>query len=259
MGLRDKIVFLAARGEQYLPALIIFAAFSFVDMIIALKLVIVVVWVGAGVSKLGLHFTNVIPPMVSNSPLIPFKWLKRAHYRNYPDDLRPSHLASFMAHVPGSVVEILAPLVLLFSTNKWVTVAAVVIMVGLPPVHHLDVPARGTAGMERLVRLRNDLPVPRLPGLERVRDHRHVLAVADGRGGGGAAVLPDSGQFPARQGVVPAVDAAVRRQLGIRGVGLRPGCRGQAEQASPARRRTRSTSSSTSVTSRSGPTSRCNG
>ena len=59
-------------------------------MIIALKLLIVVVWVGAGVSKLGLHFTNVIPPMVSNSPFIPFKWLKRAHYRNFPNDLRPS-------------------------------------------------------------------------------------------------------------------------------------------------------------------------
>src|ERR1700757_3781269 len=36
MGLRDKIVFLAARGEQYLPALVIFALFPFVDMIIAL-------------------------------------------------------------------------------------------------------------------------------------------------------------------------------------------------------------------------------
>jgi len=130
MGLRDKIVFLAARGEQYLPALIIFSVFPFVDMIIALKLLIVVVWVGAGVSKLGLHFTNVIPPMVSNSPLIPFKWLKRAHYRSFPEDLRPSHLAGFMAHGPGSVVEIIAPLTLLFSTNKWITVAAVVIMVG---------------------------------------------------------------------------------------------------------------------------------
>ena len=31
MGLRDKIVFLAARGEQYLPALIIFAVFPFVE------------------------------------------------------------------------------------------------------------------------------------------------------------------------------------------------------------------------------------
>ena len=129
MGLRDKIVFLAARGEQYLPALVAFAAFSFVDMIIALKLLIVVVWVGAGVSKLGLHFTNVIPPMVSNSPFIPFKWLKRAHYRHYPDDLRPSHLASLMAHGPGSVVEIIAPLTLLFATNRWVTLAAVALMV----------------------------------------------------------------------------------------------------------------------------------
>src|ERR1700757_1211887 len=129
MGLRDKIVFLAARGEQYLPALIMFAVFPFVNMIIALKLLIGVVWVGAGVSKFGLHFTNVIPPMVSNSPAIPFKWAKRAHYRNYPNDLRPSHIASFMAHVPGTVVEILAPLVLLFSTNKWVTIVAAVIMV----------------------------------------------------------------------------------------------------------------------------------
>ena len=129
MGLRDKIVFLAARGEQYMPALIIFAVFPFVNMIVALKLLIVVVWVGAGVSKLGLHFTNVIPPMVSNSPFIPFRWLKRAHYRSYPNDLRPSHLASLMAHGPGSVVEILAPLTLLFSPWPWLTVVAAVIMV----------------------------------------------------------------------------------------------------------------------------------
>src|SRR6202008_180834 len=51
------------------PALIIFAVFPVVNMIIALKLLIGVVWIGAGVSKLGLHFPNVIPPMVSNSPL----------------------------------------------------------------------------------------------------------------------------------------------------------------------------------------------
>src|ERR1700693_867999 len=60
MGLRDKVVFLAGRGEQYLPAMIMFTVFPFVNMIIALKLLIGVVWVGAGVSKLGLHFTNVI-------------------------------------------------------------------------------------------------------------------------------------------------------------------------------------------------------
>jgi uncharacterized membrane protein YkgB len=129
MGLRDKTIFLGARGEQYLPALFFFTVLPFVDMIIALKLLIVVVWVGAGVSKFGKHFGNVIPPMVSNSPAIPFKWLKRAHYRDFPRDLRPSRVADTMAHVAGTTVEIIAPLVLLFSTNKWLTVAAVVMMV----------------------------------------------------------------------------------------------------------------------------------
>jgi uncharacterized membrane protein YkgB len=129
MGLRDKTIFLGARGEQYLPALFFFTVLPFVDMIIALKLLIVVVWVGAGVSKFGKHFANVIPPMVSNSPAIPFKWLKRAHYRDFPRDLRPSRVADTMAHIAGTTVEIIAPLVLLFSTNKWLTVAAVVMMV----------------------------------------------------------------------------------------------------------------------------------
>ena len=128
-GLRDKVVFLAARGEQYLPALIFFAVLPFVDMIIALKMLIVVVWVGAGFSKLGKHFSNVVPPMVSNSPLVPFKWVRRAHYRNFPRDLRPSRVAHLMAHVNGTFVEIVAPLTLFFSTNKWVTLAAALLMV----------------------------------------------------------------------------------------------------------------------------------
>jgi uncharacterized membrane protein YkgB len=129
IGLRDKTVFLAARGEQYLPALLFFTVLPFVDMIVALKLLIFTVWFWAGVSKFGLHFTNVVPPMVSNSPAMPFKWLKRAHYRNFPHDLRPSHLASFMAHGPGSVVEIIAPLTLLLSPWPWLTAVAAAIMV----------------------------------------------------------------------------------------------------------------------------------
>jgi hypothetical protein len=128
-GLRDKTIFLASRGEQYLPVLVIFAVLPFVNMIIALKMVIVVVWVGAGFSKFGKHFSNVIGPMVSNTPYA-FKWLRRAHYRNFPRDLRPSRLADFMAHVNGTTVEIVAPLVLFFSTNKWLTLAAALFMVG---------------------------------------------------------------------------------------------------------------------------------
>ncbi|MEV6334058.1 DUF3556 domain-containing protein [Nocardia vinacea] len=128
-GLRDKTVFLGARGEQYLPAMFFFAVLPFVDMIIALKLLILVVWVGAGVSKLGKHFAQVVPPMVSNSPSVPFTWLERAHYRDFPRDLRPSRIADLMAHVGGTTVEVIAPLVLFFSTNIWLTVAATTVMV----------------------------------------------------------------------------------------------------------------------------------
>ena len=128
-GLRDKTVFLAARGEQYLPALVFFAALPFVDMIIALKLLIVVVWVGAGFSKFGKHFSNVVPPMVSNSPSIPFKWVKRAHYRDFPRDIRPSRAADTVAHVGGTTVEIIAPLALLLSPYPWLTLVAAAVMV----------------------------------------------------------------------------------------------------------------------------------
>jgi hypothetical protein len=128
-GLRDKTVFLAARGEQYLPALVFFAVLPFTDMILAAKLLICVVWIGAGVSKFGLHFTNVVAPMVSNSPCIPSKRIKRLHYRDFPRDIRPSKVATFMAHAGGSTVEIVTPLVLLFSTNRWLTLAGVALMV----------------------------------------------------------------------------------------------------------------------------------
>jgi hypothetical protein len=128
-GLRDKVLFLQARGEQYLPAIVFFAFYSGVDMIVALKLLIVVVWVGAGFSKFGRHFSNVVPPMVSNTPWIVFKSLKRRNYKNFPEDLRPSHNASLLAHVGGTFVEIVTPLVLLFSTNPAVTIAAAALMI----------------------------------------------------------------------------------------------------------------------------------
>ena len=147
------------------PALVFFAVLPFVDMIIALKLLIVVVWVGAGVSKFGKHFANVVPPMVSNSPSLPFKFLKRAHYRDFPRDLRPSRVADVMAHVGGHHGRDHRP--------AGAAVLAVAVAHGagrgahggVPPVHRLDVPDRGAAGMERAVRLRHHLLVPGLPDL----------------------------------------------------------------------------------------------
>lgn len=127
MGLRDKTVFLAARSEQYPLVLLAFAVFtSFPDMILAAKIVIVVVWCGAAFSKIGHHFSSTVSVMVSNTPWIPGTWLKRKLYKSYPDDLRPSGFTHFMAHGPGTILEFAAPLVLLFSTNRTLTLIALV-------------------------------------------------------------------------------------------------------------------------------------
>jgi hypothetical protein len=130
LGLRDKVVFLAARSEQYLPLMIFFAFFPFVDMIVAAKLLIVTVWVGAGFSKFGRHFDNVVPPMVSNIPWLFSKRIKRMCYRNFPEDLRPSKLAKRLALGPGAFGELVPPLVLLFSQNQTVTLLAALLMIG---------------------------------------------------------------------------------------------------------------------------------
>ena len=129
LGLRDKTVFLAARSEQWLPALVFFAFFPFVDMIVAAKLLIVIVWLCAGVSKVNRHFENVIPPMVSNTPWNPVRAINRMHYARFPDDLRPSGIAKFLAHAGGAVGELIPPWVLLFSHNSTVTMVAVVFMI----------------------------------------------------------------------------------------------------------------------------------
>lgn len=135
LGLRDKTIFIAARAEQYGPAILLFGVVgllgdnAIVDLIVGLKLVIFSVWVAAGVSKFGKHFANVVPPMVSNSPCIPTRWLRRKHYRNFPDDIRPSGTAKTVAHLLGTTVEIATPIVLLFTTNTTVALLGAVLMV----------------------------------------------------------------------------------------------------------------------------------
>ncbi|RNL81367.1 DUF3556 domain-containing protein [Nocardioides marmorisolisilvae] len=139
MGLRDKVIFLAGRSEQYLPIMLFSAtlgalvlrdganAGDFLDLVVAFKIIICIVWIGAGTSKLGLHFVNVVPPMVSNQPGQP-GFVKRMHYRNFPDDLRPSRLAWFMAHVGGTTVEIIIPVTLLLTTNNTIALLGAVAM-----------------------------------------------------------------------------------------------------------------------------------
>ena len=127
LGLRDKTVFLAARGEVYAPFV---AAFLFggVNVIIAAKLACVVIWMGAATSKLNKHFPFVISTMMSNSPVIRPRALKRRFFERFPDDLRPGRLSRTVAHV-STAIEMCVPLVLLFSHGGWPTAAAAFVMV----------------------------------------------------------------------------------------------------------------------------------
>jgi hypothetical protein len=68
--------------------------------------------------------------MVSNTPWLFVKRIKRLHYRDFPHDLRPSERAVGLAHVGGTFVEFVTPLILLFSHDHTLTVAAVVLMLG---------------------------------------------------------------------------------------------------------------------------------
>lgn len=127
IGLRDKVIFLAARGEVYAPFL---AAFLFggANVIVAAKLACVVIWMGAATSKLNKHFPFVISTMMSNSPVIRPRALKRRFFEHFPDDLRPGRLSRVVAHV-STAIEMLVPLVLLFSGGGWPTAVAALVMV----------------------------------------------------------------------------------------------------------------------------------
>ena len=134
LGLRDKTAFLAGRSEQYLPIMLwsclLAGSSHFVAMVVAFKVVIVCVWIGAGVSKFTPYFEHVVPPMVSNSPSLPIKLVKRLHYRNAPEDMLPSRLSWVMAHVFGTLVEVGIPLILLVTTNATIaTIGAVCLVV----------------------------------------------------------------------------------------------------------------------------------
>jgi hypothetical protein len=125
-GLRDKVIFLAARGEVYASFTVAFL-FGGVDMIIAAKLVCLVIWIGAATSKLNKHFPFVISTMMSNSPLVRTRSFKRMFFEKFPDDLRPGRLSRVVAHF-STAVEGLVPIVLFFSHGGWPTVIAATVM-----------------------------------------------------------------------------------------------------------------------------------
>ncbi len=140
LGARDQVVFLATRPEQYLPPMFFALFLGPVDLMIAVKALIVVVWVGSAISKIGDHFSLVIGPMMSNSPSLPFPRIRRLFYRKFPDDMRPSKLSRFIAHGLGTVVEIGCPLILLLSGNEVLAIIAGVLIFGMHVVITSTIP-----------------------------------------------------------------------------------------------------------------------
>ena len=219
------------------------ATLGFTDLIIALKLLIVVVWVGAGCLEVrrALHqrraadgLQRAVQPAQADQP---------AHYRDAPR--RPAALEASPGSWPTSAARSSR------SSSRWCCCSRPTrrspcwprsFMVLLPRVHRVDVPAGGAAGVERAVRVRRGVPVRRLPGRRRLQRHRLLGAVAAAGDRRRAAVLPGARQPASRPGLVPAVDAAVRRQLGLGDLGVRARRRGAAQRAATSRRRTRSTS-----------------
>ena len=131
LALRDKTIFLAIRGEVYCPLVLAFLFASYgegLDAVVAAKVVLLVVWIGAATSKLNKHFPFVIASMLSNSPIVRPAAAKRKLFEHFPDDLRPGRAARIGAHV-STAVEMLVPLVLFFSHGGWLTAIAAFVMV----------------------------------------------------------------------------------------------------------------------------------
>lgn len=130
LGLRDKVIFLAARGEVYgaLAVTFLFAGWSTVDMIVAAKIIFVVIWMGAATSKLNKHFPFVIATMMSNNPLVRPRTVKRRFFENFPDDLRPGAPSRLLAHL-STAIEMAVPPVLFVSHGGWPTAVAAGVMV----------------------------------------------------------------------------------------------------------------------------------
>jgi hypothetical protein len=138
LGLRDKTIFLAARGEHYWLKLIVFF-FPFTDQIAAFKIIMLGLWWGAATSKLNHHFPYVVSVMTSNNALLRSKVFNRVKHMLYLDpvnDLRPSWLPKMMAHVGGTTAEFLVPGVLVFVAGdqpwRW-------LLIGFMVIFHLNI------------------------------------------------------------------------------------------------------------------------
>lgn len=138
LGLRDKTIFLAARGEHYWLKLLVFF-FPFADQIAAFKIIMLFLWWGAATSKLNHHFPYVVAVMTSNNALLRariFNPVKHLLYRDHVNDLRPTWLPKAMAHVGGTTAEFIVPTILVFVAGdqpwRW-------LLIGFMVIFHLNI------------------------------------------------------------------------------------------------------------------------
>tara|TARA_B110000503_G_C7157409_1_gene417948 strand:+ start:322 stop:1986 length:1665 start_codon:yes stop_codon:yes gene_type:complete len=126
-GLLDRTIFLAARGDIYLPMAVCFL-FS-LETGAGLKIIWFGIWFWAAFSKLTPNFTSAVNVMISNSVLfIPscFDNFKKSLFKSYPEDLRPSRKANNMAHF-GTFIEFVMPILLItFMGNAEITFFALI-------------------------------------------------------------------------------------------------------------------------------------
>jgi hypothetical protein len=127
VGIADRTIFLAARAEHYWVTVV---CFLFPNWIPGAKAVQLALWFWAGMSKLNHHFPTVACVMTSNAPLTRFRWLRKKMYRDFPNDLRPSKLAAWMAH-GGTLLEFGVPLAFLFTPLGQAPVVAIILMLAL--------------------------------------------------------------------------------------------------------------------------------
>ena len=130
LGLLDKTLFLAARGEHYWTTVMVFVLASSTSFIPGAKAIHAALWFWAGVSKLNHHFPSVVGVMTSNSPVTRFAWIRRLMYRDFPRDLTPSRTATLMGHA-GTALEMAVPVVLLFGNGGTLTLVGLLLMLGL--------------------------------------------------------------------------------------------------------------------------------
>ena len=130
LGICDRTIFLAARGEHYWTTILVLVLAgdavpeAFVP---GAKAIHAALWFWAGVSKLNHHFPSVVGVMTSNSPFTRIEALRRLMYRDYPRDLGPSTLATIAGHA-GTLLELAVPVVLLTARGGTLTIVGLALM-----------------------------------------------------------------------------------------------------------------------------------